>query len=198
MKKIVLASNNKHKITEVKEIFNDMEILTLNDIEYYDEIEETGETFLENALLKAKTISEYLKEKGLDYDVLADDSGLCCEGINLEPGVYSARYAGEHGDSQANRDKLRKELQDKNKKAYFLCMMVLYKVDGSYIAKEGRTYGTIIDEERGKTDFGYDCIFLSADLGKTFGEATNEEKNKVSHRFRALKQLKELIKKETL
>lgn len=193
MKKIVLASNNKHKISEVKEIFNDIEILTLNDIEYYDEIEETGETFLENALIKARTISQYLKEKGLNYDVLADDSGLCCEGINLAPGVYSARYAGEHGDSQANRNKLIANLKEKNKKAYFVCMMVLYKTNDSYIAKEGRTYGTIIDEEKGKTDFGYDCIFLSDDLNKTFGEATNEEKNKVSHRFRALEQIREEI-----
>ena len=193
MKKIVLASNNKHKISEVKQIFNDVEILTLNDIEYYDEIEETGETFLENALIKAKTISEYLKEKGLDYAVLADDSGLCCEGIDLAPGVYSARYAGSHGDSQANRNKLINELKDKSKRAYFICTMVLYKNDGTYVYKEGKTYGNIIDEERGNTDFGYDCIFLSDDLNVTFGEAANEDKNKVSHRFRALEQLKSEI-----
>ena len=190
MEKIVLASNNKHKISEVKEILNNVEILTLNDIEYYDEIEETGETFLDNALIKAKTISEYLKEKGLNYSVLADDSGLCCEGIDLAPGVYSARYAGEHGDSQANRNKLIENLKDKSKKAYFICMMVLYRSDDTYSAKEGRTYGEIIDEERGNKDFGYDCIFLSDDLNKTFGEATSDEKNKVSHRFRALEQIK--------
>ena len=131
-----------------------------------------------------------MRKKGLDYDVLADDSGLCCEGIDLAPGVYSARYAGEHGDSQANRNKLIENLKDKSKKAYFVCLMVLYRSDDTYSAKEGRTYGEIIDEERGNKDFGYDCIFLSDDLDKTFGEATSNEKNKVSHRFRALEQIK--------
>ena len=190
MEKIVLASNNRHKISEVKEILDNVEILTLNDIGYYEDIEETGDTFLDNALIKAKTISKYLRKKGLDYDVLADDSGLCCEGIDLAPGVYSARYAGEHGDSQANRNKLIENLKDKSKKAYFVCLMVLYRSDDTYSAKEGRTYGEIIDEERGNKDFGYDCIFLSDDLDKTFGEATSNEKNKVSHRFRALEQIK--------
>ena len=193
MTRIVLASNNKHKIKEISEIFNDVEILTLNDIEYYDDIEENGETFLDNALIKAVTVKKYLKEKGLDYPVLADDSGLCCEGIDLAPGVYSARYAGEHGDSKANRDKLLKELQGKSKKAYFTCTLVFLTDIDSYVYKEGRTYGIIIEEEKGKTDFGYDCIFLSDDLGITFGEASDEDKNKVSHRFRALEALKEEI-----
>lgn len=192
MKRIVLASNNKHKIKEVKEILG-IEILTLNDIGYLDEIDETGSTFLENALIKASTISKYLKEKNLDYDVIADDSGICCEALNLAPGVYSARYSGGHGNSKANRDKLINELKGKNKKAYFDCVMVLYHTDGTYEYKEGKTYGEIINEERGDTSFGYDCIFLSDDLGKTFGEATSEEKNEVSHRYRALKQLKDLL-----
>ena len=192
MKRIVLASNNKHKIKEVKEILG-IEILTLNDIGYLEEIDETGSTFLENALIKASTISKYLKEKKLDYDVIADDSGICCEALNLAPGVYSARYSGGHRNSKANRDKLINELKGKNKKAYFDCVMVLYHTDGTYEYKEGKTYGEIINEERGDTSFGYDCIFLSDDLGKTFGEATSEEKNEVSHRYRALKQLKDLL-----
>ena len=193
MKTIVLASNNKHKIKEVKDILGNINILTLNDIGYLEDIEENGETFLENALIKAKTISEYLKEKGLDYDVLADDSGLCCIGLNLEPGIYSARYAGGHGDDKANRDKLISNLKDKDRSAYFNCTLVLYHIDGTYDYREGKTYGKIIDEERGDTSFGYDCIFLSDDLIKTFGEATSAEKNKVSHRSRALSQIKELI-----
>ena len=106
MKKIVFASNNEHKIKEVKEILNNVEILTLKDIGYNEEIEETGSTFLENALIKASSISKFLKSKNLNYDVLADDSGLCCEGLNLEPGIYSARYSGVHGHTQANRDKV--------------------------------------------------------------------------------------------
>ena len=193
MKKMVLASNNKHKIEEIKEILKNIEILTLNDIGYFDEIEETGNTFLENALIKASTISKYLKSKDLDYDVLADDSGLCCTGIDLKPGVFSARYAGVHGDSKANRDKLIKDLKDKDKKAYFNCTIVLYHIDGTYEYAEGKTYGKIIEEELGDTSFGYDCIFLSDDLNKTFGQATNEEKNKVSHRYRALKEIKKYL-----
>ncbi len=193
MKKIVLASNNKHKIKEFKEILKDIEILILNDIEYFEEIEETGETFLENALIKASTISRYLKDKGLDYDVISDDSGLCCEALNGAPGIYSARYAGGHDNAKANRDKLIKELAGKDKTAYFNCTIVLYHIDGTYDYKVGKTYGKIIDEEIGDTSFGYDCIFLSDDLNKTFGEASSEEKNKVSHRYRALEQIKELI-----
>lgn len=193
MKKIVLASNNIHKVKEIKEILDNVEILTLNDIEYFDEIEETGTTYLDNALIKARTISEYLKSKKLNYDVLADDSGLCCEALNGAPGVYSARYAGEPSDSKANRDKLIKELKEKNKEAYFNCTLVLYHNNDNYEYTEGKTYGKIISEEIGDTSFGYDCIFLSDDLGKTFGEATDEEKNKVSHRYRALEKIKKLI-----
>ena len=192
MKKIVLASNNKHKIKEFNEILG-VEILTLDDIGYLEEIEETGTTFLENSLIKASTISAYLKENGLDYDVLADDSGLCCEALNGAPGIYSARYAGEHGNSKKNRDKIIEELKGKDKTAYFNSTIVLYHIDGTYEYKEGKTYGKIIEEERGDTSFGYDCIFLSDDLGKTFGEASSKEKNNVSHRFRALEQIKELL-----
>ena len=193
MKKLVLASNNKHKVSEIKAIFNDYKILTMNDIEYYDEIVEDGNTFVENSLIKAKTISKYLRTKGIECNVLADDSGLCCEALDGAPGIYSARYAGGHGNDKANRDKLIEELKDKDKKAYFICSLVLYKPDNTYISVEGRTYGTIVDEEKGDTSFGYDCIFLSDDLGVTFGEATSEEKNKVSHRYRALVKLKEKI-----
>lgn len=193
MKKIVLASNNKHKVKEIKTILNDIEILTLNDIDYFDDIEETGETLLENALIKAETISRYLKDKKMDYDVLADDSGLFCVGLDLTPGVYSARYAGEHGDDAANRRKLLENIKDKNRDAYFSCMMVIYHIDGTYEYREGKTYGKIIDEELGDTSFGYDCIFKSSDLGVTFGEASSEDKNKVSHRYRALIQIKEII-----
>ena len=192
MKKIVLASNNAHKIKEIKDILNDYEIITLNTIGFFDEIEETGTTYLENALIKAKTISDYLKTKNLDYDVLADDSGLCCDALDGAPGVYSARYASDH-DFKLNRDKLISDLKGKDNTAYFNCTMVLYHIDGTYDEAVGKTYGKIIDEEIGDTSFGYDSIFLSDDLGKTFGEATEEEKNSVSHRFRALKELKKVL-----
>jgi XTP/dITP diphosphohydrolase len=193
MRKIVLASNNKHKVCEIKTILNDVEILTLNDIGYFDDIDETGETLLENALIKAKTISMYLRDNGLEYDVLADDSGLFCIGLDLAPGVYSARYAGGHGDDAANRKKLLENIKGKNRDAYFECLMVIYYSDDTYEYKSGKTYGKIIDEELGDTSFGYDCIFKSIDLNKTFGEASSEEKNKVSHRYRALMQIKEIL-----
>lgn len=189
MKKIVLASNNKHKVKEIKNILSDYDILTLNDISFYDDIIEDGKTFLDNALIKAKAISKYIREKGLNYDVIADDSGLCCNGLDGAPGVYSARYAGNH-DDKANRKKIIEELKDKDKTAYFVCCMVLYHPDDTYSSYEGTTSGVIISEEKGKTDFGYDCIFLSDDLGVTFGEACDEDKNNVSHRKRALEKIK--------
>ena len=193
MKKVVLASNNKHKIKEFKEILDNVEIITLNDIGYLDDIDETGSTCLENSLLKAESVSKYLVSKNMDYDVLADDSGLFCVGINLEPGIYSARYAGLYGDNVLNRKKLLENLKGKNREAYFCSVIVLYHIDGTYEYSEGKTYGKIIDEERGDTSFGYDCIFLSDDLGKTFGEATSIEKNGVSHRSRALKEIKKML-----
>jgi XTP/dITP diphosphohydrolase len=188
MKKIVLASNNKHKVKEFKDILKDYEILTMSDIGFDSDIVEDGNSFLENSLIKAKTISEYLKSKNLDYIVIADDSGLCCEALNGEPGIHSARYASDH-DIKKNRDVLISNLKGKDKKAYFNCTIVVYYPDGSYKHFEGKTYGTIIDEERGKNDFGYDCIFLSDDLNKTFGEASEEEKNSVSHRGRAINEM---------
>ena len=192
MKKIVLASNNVHKVKEIKEILNDYDILTMNDISFYDDIIENGETFLDNALIKAKVVSEFLRKKGFNYDVLSDDSGLCCNGLDGAPGVYSARYAGNHND-QANRDKIIRELKDKDKSAYFICCIVLYHPDDTYSSYEGITNGVIISEERGKTDFGYDPIFLSDDLGITFGEASEEAKNSVSHRKRALEKVKRYL-----
>ena len=196
MKKIILASNNKHKIQEIGYILSDYEILSLKDIGYTEDIVEDGNTFLENSLIKAKTIMEYIKDKEYNCDVLADDSGLCVNALDGRPGIYSARYSGDH-DNQANRDKIRSELKDKeDRSAYFFCGIILYHQDGTYEYFEGKTTGTIIDEERGNKDFGYDCIFLSDDLNKTFGEATEEEKNSVSHRKRALNKL--LYSKETL
>ena len=193
METIVLASNNSHKLKEFKEILNNYNVLALRDIEFYDDIEETGETFEENSIIKAKTIHEYLLEKGLNYIVIADDSGLCVDSLNGAPGVYSARYAGGHGNDADNRAKLLKELEGKDRSAYFVCTIVVYYPNGEYKTFEGKTYGQITEEEIGKKDFGYDCIFLSDDLNKTFGEATEEEKNSVSHRGRAIvKMLQEL------
>ena len=190
---IVLASNNKHKIKEFKEMLPDYNVLSLNDIGYTEEIDETGTTFEENSLLKAKTIHDYLAKEHPDYIVIADDSGLCVDSLKGEPGIYSARYAGGHGNNEANRAKLQEKLKGKKRDAYFNCTIVVYYPDETHKVFVGKTYGTITKDERGDKSFGYDCIFLSKDLNKTFGEATEEEKNSVSHRGRAIEQmLKEL------
>ena len=189
MKKIVLASNNKHKIEEVKQILDDYEILSLNDIGFTKDIIEDGKTFEENALIKAKEVHEYLKDKNLNYIVMADDSGLCVDSLGGKPGVYSARYAGNH-DDVANRNKLLKEIERKARTAHFVCDIALYYPDGTYKIFEGVTDGEITKEELGGKDFAYDCVFFSTELNKTFGEASKDEKNSVSHRARALKKLK--------
>lgn len=188
MKKIVLASNNAHKIKEFKEILTDYDIMSLKDIEFLNDIEETGTTFEENALIKAKIVSEYLKNKELHYIVIAEDSGLCVPSLDNAPGIYSARYAGNHND-QANRDKLLKEIDGKDRSAYFICDIIVYYPDNTYKNYVGKTYGKITTKEMGDTSFGYDCLFMSNDLNKTFGEASEEEKNSVSHRSRAIKEM---------
>lgn len=196
MEKIILASNNNHKIKEFREIFSDCEVLALKDIGFTDEIEENGTTFEENSLIKAKAVSGFLKKKGIVASVLADDSGLCVEALNGAPGIYSARYSGDH-DFAKNRLTLLENLKGvKNRKAYFNCTLVELYPNGNYIVAEGRVYGQITTEEIGDNSFGYDCLFYSDELNKTFGEATNEEKNKISHRGRAIEKLKELRNKK--
>ena len=192
MEKIVLATNNKHKLKEFREILTDYEILSLNDIDFHEDIIEDGDTFVENAFIKTDAVSEFLKSKGLSYTIIADDSGLCVESLDGAPGVYSARYAGEDCNDQNNRDKLIKELVGKKRDAYFICVIEVLYPDGVKKSFEGRVNGYITEEEIGDKSFGYDCIFYSEELNKTFGEATDEEKNKISHRGRAIeKMLKE-------
>ena len=192
MEKIVIASNNKHKIKEFREIFESSEVLSLSDVGFFDEIIEDGKTFYENSLIKARAVHKFLKQKGISASVIADDSGLCVEALNGAPGVYSARYCGDH-DDQKNRDLLILNLNGKaNRRAYFNCTLVELYPSGEHISVDGQTYGTITTKEIGDTSFGYDCLFLSDDLGKTFGEASAEEKNSVSHRGRAVAKLKAL------
>ena len=188
MNTIVLATNNEHKLEEFRKMLTNYEIITLNDIGFYDDIEENGNTFEENGLIKAKAIHNFLKKKGKDYIVVSEDSGLCVNCLNGEPGIHSARYAQDHND-QANRDKLRKELTEKDKSAYFISTIIVYYPNEEYKVFTGKTYGKIIDEELGDKSFGYDCIFYSNDLNKTFGQATKEEKNSVSHRGRAINEM---------
>ena len=154
----------------------------MKDIGFNEDIEETGTTFFENSYIKASYIA-----KKVNGNVLADDSGLCVEYLNGAPGVYSARFAGEHGNDKDNIKKLLKELDGvDNRNAKFCSSVVLFKKDGSHIEGFGETFGRILFEEEGSNGFGYDPVFYSFDLEKSFGLATEEEKNRVSHRYRAL------------
>ena len=147
-----------------------------------EDIEETGSTFAENALIKARAACA-----ALGCMALADDSGLCVDELNGEPGVFSARYCGYHGSDEENRALLLKNMENiENRKAHFTCALAMVNPDGRELVVEGHTYGEILREEVGNGGFGYDCLFKSDDLGKSFGVATAEEKNRVSHRFRAL------------
>lgn len=183
MEKLVIASGNKGKIEEIKSILGKFyDVVSMGEMGFNEDIEETGSTFFENALIKAKTVA-----LALNCSALADDSGLMVEALNGAPGIYSARYAGEHGNDKSNRDLLLKNLIGKeNRKAKFASSVVLYQPNGKYIEGYGETHGTILFEEKGINGFGYDCIFYSEDLNVSFGEASFEDKNKVSHRYRAL------------
>ena len=172
------------------------DILTLKDLGIDIEIEENGTTFEQNAYIKASTIA-----KMTGMPAIGDDSGICVQALGGEPNIYSARYAGEPCNDKNNNTKLLSKLHaletdghEVDRTAYFQSVVVLCYPDGSYISGSGRTYGKIIDEYRGVNGFGYDPIFLSDELGKTFGEAVMEEKNTISHRSRALKDLLEKLK----
>lgn len=183
--KFVLASNNKKKITELKTILSSLlpecEVLSLSDAGIEGDIEENGKTFEENSVIKASVPAK------LGYIGIADDSGLCVDALDGAPGVYSARYSG--GGDQANIDKLLSELEnvpDEKRTAKFVCVMSAVLPDGKIITARGEAHGVILRERRGDDGFGYDPVFYSTDLQKTFAEASADEKNKVSHRGRAL------------
>ena len=189
MEELIIATQNEHKMKEYKEYFKKYNVLSLNDIGFEGEIDETGDTFEENSLIKAKAVSEWLHKNGKDAPVIADDGGLCVDALGGAPGVYSARYAGNH-DAKANRHKLLHELKGaKTRNAHYTDVLTKYYPDGHYVVGVGHTYGRITYKEYGDTSFGYDSIFYSYDLHKTFGKSTKQEKNKVSHRGRALVEL---------
>lgn len=186
-KTIVVASNNAHKLREIAQIFPEYEIVSQREAGFNDEVEETGVTFEENALIKARAACS-----ALGLPVLADDSGICVEALEGAPGVYSARYCGWHADDKSNRALLLKNMEGKdNRTAYFCSSIALVFPDGTELTAEGRTYGKLLTAECGDGGFGYDPIFFSDDLQKSFGVATAEEKNSVSHRYRALCALRE-------
>ena len=196
--KIVFATNNKHKLDEIRNILGDkFEVLSLNDIDCHDDIPETGSTLEENARQKA----EYIYNK-YHCNVFADDTGLEVEALGGEPGVYSARYAAvknpdaESHDSEANMTTLLRELEGKgNRKARFRTVICLILTPHSHFTLfEGIVEGEIIPERRGGEGFGYDPIFQPEGYDKTFAELGNEIKNTISHRARAVAKLSNYIK----
>ncbi len=191
--KIVLATRNKHKLKEISTMLEDFELVSLDDVGFAGDIDETGETCEENAKIKTHTIRKFLESKGLNYPVIADDSGLFVVALEGEPGVHSARYAGDHND-EGNRQKVLKNLEGKADRSAYFKSVIAYEDDLTQKIFEGRTYGHITTEKLGDESFCYDCIFWSDDLKKTFGEASEEEKDSVSHRGRAVQKLKEFLK----
>ena len=186
---LVVATGNAHKLEEIAQIFTQYQVVSQKQMGFDEDVEETGVTFAENALIKARAAA-----KALNMLTLADDSGLCVDALNGAPGVYSARYCGRHGDDAANRVLLLKNLQgESNRRAYFACAVALVYPDGREIVAEGKTHGEILHAECGNGGFGYDSLFFNEDLQKSFGEATAEEKNSVSHRYRALQALLEKL-----
>lgn len=195
--KILAATSNPGKIREIKEILSDYEIISLKDAGINADVDETGTTFRENAYIKAYEIS-----KLCNYPVLADDSGLEIDALGGRPGVYSARYEGEDTPYEIKVAKLAEELKDipkDQRHAHFACAVCLILPDGRKIEAEGLSCpGIMLEEMRGENGFGYDPAFYSTDYKKTFAEMTMDEKNAVSHRNAALKNLLEKIKGEKI
>ena len=184
---LVIASNNKNKIREIKEILGKRfeKVYSLAELDIDCDPEETADDFLGNALIKARTIAAFT-----DKAVLADDSGLMVDCLGGAPGVHSARYAGEHATTPENNALLLKNMEGLSPRtAKYVATMVLLYPDGTYKVGVGEVKGEIIREARGESGFGYDPYFYSYELKKTFAEATPEEKNSVSHRANALHDL---------
>lgn len=188
--KLVFATNNKHKLQEVRDIVGDrVEILSLNDIDCHDEIPETADTLQGNALIKARHIYE---KYGMDC--FADDTGLEVDALGGEPGVYSARYAGDECDSEANMLKLLHNLTGKsNRKAQFRTVIALI-INGEEILFNGIVKGTIPEEKMGNSGFGYDPIFIPEGFSESFAQMGSDMKNSISHRYRATEQLSNYLK----
>lgn len=191
--KLVFATNNKHKLSEIRAILGEqVEILSLEDINCHAEIPETADTLEGNALQKAQYVVDHY-----GMSCFADDTGLEVEALNGEPGIFSARYAGEGHDSEANMDKLLKNLgQNNNRKAQFRTVIALLEVKGGKVQQhlfEGIVKGEIIRQRRGGAGFGYDPIFQPEGYTQTFAEMGNDAKNNISHRARAVKKLAEYV-----
>lgn len=190
--KVIAATKNKGKIKEMQEILSplDIEIVSQQEMGIEIDAEETGDTFEKNALIKARAVSLVC-----DYPILADDSGICVEALGGAPGVHSARYAGENATDKDRINKMLREIGDsENRNARFVTSVAFIFPDGREVTASGEVKGHITHEPHGENGFGYDPVFFSEELGKTFAESSDEEKNSVSHRGRALKNLYEKLK----
>jgi len=189
--KLVFATNNPNKLSEVQKMLPDaIELLSLKDIDCFDDIEETASTLEGNAKLKANYITQVFK-----HDCFADDTGLEVETLNNAPGVFSARYAGLENDSEKNMKKLLSELNGKpNRKAQFRTAIAL-NIDGKQFVFEGICKGKILSKKQGDKGFGYDPIFKPEESNKSFAEMTSEDKNNISHRGKAIEQLVKFLTK---
>ena len=188
--KLVFATNNRHKLDEVRAIVGDkVEVLSLNDIGCHDDIPETADTLQGNALIKAR----YIYEK-FGVDCFADDTGLEVEALDGAPGVYSARYAGEECDSEANMQKLLQNLTGKsNRNAQFRTVIALI-IKGEEKLFNGIVKGTITEEKRGDSGFGYDPVFVPEGFSESFAQMSGDMKNSISHRYRATRELSNYLK----
>ena len=187
--KLIIASNNKHKIYEIKKILGEKfdDILSVREAGIEHETVEDGATFMENAIKKAREIAEISGAYAL-----ADDSGICCDALGGAPGIYSARFSG--GSDEDNNALLLEKLSDKaDKSAHYTCAMALCSPDGELTLAEGYMYGTITADRRGERGFGYDPLFIPTGETRTVAEMTDEEKNAISHRANALKLLLEKL-----
>lgn len=191
--KVIAATKNKGKIREMQEILSplDIEVISQQEMGIEVDVEETGDTFEKNALIKARAVAMLC-----EYPVLADDSGICVEALGGAPGVRSARYAGDDATDSDRVNKLLSEIGDsENRNAKFVTSVAFIYPDGREITAEGEVRGYITETPEGDNGFGYDPVFFSTELGKTFAMSSDEEKNSVSHRGRALKNLYEKLKK---
>lgn len=188
--KLLLATRNQGKIVEFRRILDALapgaiELVGLDQFPDLHDVDETGSTFQENALLKAREMSE-----ATGLPAIADDSGLCVDALNGDPGIFSARWAGTHGDDKANLEKVLdqlKDVADKDRSAYFICVAALYLPQGTSHCEEGRFYGTILKSPVGENGFGYDPIFQPDGLEISSAQMSAEEKDQVSHRGKALR-----------
>lgn len=192
--KIVVATNNQGKVREIKDILSNFEVVSQSELGIDIDAEETGTTFAENALIKARAIKEFT-----DCAIIADDSGLVLDALGGEPGLYSSRYAGEGCTPDQCIDKLLKNLEgmpEENRDAYFISVVALIMPDGKEYTFEGRCNGSITHERYGDGGFGYDPVFYVKEYEKTFSQLGDSIKNQISHRYRALVELNKFLNEQ--